>query len=249
MTKRPFAVFDIDGTLIRWQLYHAVADKLAKHGALRAADFDKVRASRMTWKNRSSEQSFDHYEQQLVALVNDAINSISVQEVEAAYDEVITEYRDQVYTYTRDLIDQLRRQNYLLFAISGSQVEMVKLLAEHYGFDDYGGTVYERQGDRFTGRNEPLRSDRKPTYLKELVKKHGAGWQGSVGVGDSESDIAMLSLVERPIAFNPTKQLFQHAAQHGWEVVLERKNMVYELQPPKSKKGKDGSYLLAQTNA
>ena len=26
---RPFAVFDIDGTIIRWQLYHALADELA----------------------------------------------------------------------------------------------------------------------------------------------------------------------------------------------------------------------------
>ena len=33
MTKgRPFAVFDIDGTLIRWQLYHSIADTLARLG-------------------------------------------------------------------------------------------------------------------------------------------------------------------------------------------------------------------------
>ncbi len=28
--SQPFAVFDIDGTIIRWQLYHALADELAK---------------------------------------------------------------------------------------------------------------------------------------------------------------------------------------------------------------------------
>ena len=51
----------------------------------------------------------------------------------------------------------------------------------------------------------------------------------------------MLSTVEQPIAFNPTKQLFEHARTYGWRIVLERKNMVYELEP------RDGSYILAQT--
>jgi HAD superfamily hydrolase (TIGR01490 family) len=243
---RPFAVFDIDGTLIRWQLYHAVADKLAKQGVLDSGDFEKVRASRMDWKNRAGEESFDAYERQLVTLINGAIRGLSVETLEKAYDEVITEYRDQVYTYPRDLIEELRRKNYLLFVISGSQTEIVELLARHYNFDDFGGTVYEQQDGRFTGRNTPLRSDKKPEYLKELVKQHGATWQGSVAVGDSESDIPMLSLVEQPVAFNPTKKLFQHAKQQGWKIVLERKNMVYELEP---REGRDGSYLLAQTNA
>lgn len=239
----PFAVFDIDGTLIRWQLYHAVADKLAHHGVLDPEDFARVRAARMTWKNRAGEDSFDRYEQELVKLINTAISGLAVGELERAYREVIEEYRDQVYTYTRDLIAELRAQNYLLFVISGSQAEIVKLLAEHYGFDDYGGSLYEQKDGRFTGRSTPLRSHRKPEYLKKLVAKHNATWQGSVAVGDSESDIPMLELVERPIAFNPTKKLFQHAKGHDWEVVLERKNMVYQLEP------NDGSYLVAQTNA
>ena len=237
--SRPFAVFDIDGTLIRWQLYHAVADKLAKQDALDAADFALVRASRMDWKNRAGEQSFDDYEQQLVTLVNGAISGLSVKDLERAYAEVITEYRDQVYIYTRNLIEELRHKNYLLFVISGSQAEIVKLLARRYRFDDYGGTVYEQKDGHFTGKNTPLRSERKPEYLKELVKKHDATWTASVGVGDSESDIPMLSLVEKPIAFNPTKKLFQHAKKQGWKVVLERKNMIYELEP------QDGSYVLA----
>ena len=34
-----FAVFDIDGTLIRWQLYHAIADELAKSGHIDAETY------------------------------------------------------------------------------------------------------------------------------------------------------------------------------------------------------------------
>ncbi|PIZ63458.1 HAD-IB family hydrolase [Candidatus Saccharibacteria bacterium CG_4_10_14_0_2_um_filter_52_9] len=237
--QRPFAVFDIDGTIIRWQLYHAVVDELVKTGQLDSGEFQTVRQARMNWKRRHHETSYRAYETILVELFNTAVTDISVEDLRKAYQAVIGSYKDQVYTYTRDLIDELKAKNYLLFAISASQDEIVKMLADYYEFDDAGGSVYEVKNGRFTGQSEILRSERKPEFLKELVKKHSATWQGSIALGDSEGDIPMLSAVEQPIAFNPTKDLFEHAKKQGWPVVVERKNMVYKLEPG------DGSYLLA----
>jgi len=238
MIKRPFAVFDIDGTVIRWQLYHALADELARTGHLDPREFQKVRAARMLWKKRAHETSFEEYERTLVALVDKAITGISVEDLETACRGVIDEYKDQVYTYTRDLIRDLQAKNYLLFAISASQAQIVRLVAEYYGFDDCGGSEYEVKDGYFTGRKELLVSSAKPEFLKRLVAKHNAGWQDSYAVGDSDGDIPMLESVEQPIAFNPTKKLFQHARRHDWKIVIERKNMVYELEP------KDGKYAL-----
>ena len=51
----------------------------------------------------------------------------------------------------------------------------------------------------------------------------------SVRVGDSESDIMFLNLVARPICFNPNMKLWNHAKEKGWEVIVERKNVIYEL--------------------
>ncbi|GAI32477.1 unnamed protein product, partial [marine sediment metagenome] len=36
-----------------------------------------------------------------------------------------------------------------------------------------------------------------------------------VGVGDTESDIAFLKMVEKPICFNPNKKLYQYAKRVG----------------------------------
>lgn len=105
------------------------------------------------------------------------------------------------------------------------------MLAEYYGFDDYGGSEYEVINGHFTGKKALLKKERKPEYLKELVAKHGASYDGSIAVGDSESDIPMLEAVEHPIAFNPTKLLFDHARAQGWKIVVERKNVVYEMEP------------------
>lgn len=237
--QRPFAVFDIDGTVIRWQLYHALADELARKGHINPEEFQKVRAARMLWKKRARATSFEEYEQALVALIDKAITGIKVDDLEAACRGVMDEYKDQVYTYTRDLIRQLQTNDYLLFAISASQSQIVGLIAQYYGFDDFGGSEYEVKDGYFTGQKDLLLSEAKPEFLKRLVNKHGAGWENSYGVGDSESDIPMLSAVKKPIAFNPTKKLFRHAQENGWLVVVERKNMVYRLEPG------SGSYILA----
>ncbi|HET9174278.1 MAG TPA: HAD-IB family hydrolase [Candidatus Saccharimonadales bacterium] len=240
--SRKFAVFDIDGTLIRWQLYHAVADELARRGHFGAIEYEAVKRARMTWKQRAHDDSFKTYEQALVNLVDQAIVGLAQVELQSACRTVISEYKDQVYTYTRDLVRQLKDQHYLLFTISASQQDVVKLLAEYYGFDDWGGSEYEVKDGYFTGKKEILKSERKPEYLQQLVTKHGTSYSGSIAVGDSESDIPMLNIVEQPIAFNPTKQLFEHATARGWNIVVERKNVVYTLGEH------HGSYILAQTD-
>lgn len=241
--RRPFAVFDIDGTLIRWQLYHAVADKLAQQGKLDAAAFAAVKQARLDWKKRAGEASFSDYEEALVVVVDRAITGLSPAELQAACKSVIEEYKDQVYVYSRDLLRRLKSKNYLLFVISASQSQIVELLADYYGFDDFGGSVYEVKAGRFTGKKDVMRRDNKPSYLQRLVDKHNGTYDGSLAVGDSESDIPMLEAVEQPIALNPTKLLFRHAAERGWKIVIERKNMWYELEK------RHGSYVLVQTNA
>jgi len=237
-TERPFAVFDIDGTLVRWQLYHAVADALAREGHIDTTAYQAIREARMNWKRRTGPEAYKQYEQQLVNAYEALLGQLDIEQFETAAQAVFEEYKDQVYTYTRDLIRLLKDRNYLLFAISNSQIEIVKKVAQYYGFDDYVGAVYEQNSGRFTGKVTVHLHD-KDAVLNDLVAKHKASWEGSLAVGDSASDIPMLKLVQQPVAFNPEKKLFDEATMHGWKIVIERKNMVYKLE------AKHGTYLLA----
>ncbi len=237
--SRSFAVFDIDGTLIRWQLYHAIVDALAHQGIIAPNLHQKVRTSRLAWKRRTHLESFKDYEKSLVVAYEQVLTQITIKQYEQAVQAVFDEYKDQVYRYSRNLIRDLRKQNYLLFAISGSQQEVIAKIAAYYHFDDFVGTAYEQANNRFTGKKASHLGS-KHLILQTLVDKHQAGWQGSLAIGDSESDISMLEAVERPIAFNPTRALFEQAKQKGWPVVIERKNMIYELAP------KDRGYWLKE---
>jgi HAD superfamily hydrolase (TIGR01490 family) len=237
---KKFAVFDIDGTLIRWQLYHAIADEMARRGHIEPASYQAMREARMAWKKRTG-GTFKDYELQVIEIYEAVLKTLSFDQLEEAIDAVFEEYKDQVYVYTRDLIAKLKQNDYLLFAISGSQTEIVAKIAGYYGFDDYVGTTYKRLGGRFSGQ-KTIGSHDKDKALKNLVTKHTANYKKSMGIGDGSSDISMLELVETPVAFNPEKALFEHAKSKGWKVVIERKNMVYELET------KDGTYGLVKTN-
>lgn len=235
--SRPFVVFDIDGTLIRWQLFHAMADALAKQGYLDPDDYKAIRDARMQWKRREHVESFKEYELQLVKVYETMLSTLTVDQFNQAARTVITEYQDQVYTYPRGLIRSLKEKDYAILAISGTQQEIIQQVTDHYGFDDCVGSIYEQDEGRFTGVKQ-VALGRKDKVLKELVAKHKLRWQDSVAVGDSAGDISMLELVDKPIAFNPDKALFEHAKSKGWQIVIERKNVVYDLE------AQHGSYLL-----
>lgn len=236
--KRPFAVFDIDGTLVRWQLYHALTGALAKAGYVDKNTFADAKAARMLWKRRTSHESFKDYEKKLIRAYEGILLQLSPVQVEQVAQVVFDEYKDQVYTYTRDLVKKLKSLGYVLLAISGSQVEIVAKIAQYYGFDDCVGTIYQQELGKFTGA-KTIGSADKEAVLKKLIVKHKLSLKDSIGVGDSASDIKMLKLVEAPIAFNPEKVLFDHAKKQGWKIIVERKNMVYELG------NRDGQYFLA----
>ena len=237
-TQRPFAVFDIDGTLIRWQLYHAIADALGKYGYLDSKDYDDIRRARMLWKKRTGSESFPAYSKRVVQAYDHIVKKLDIKQFEDAVDEVFDEYKDQVYSYTRDLIEKLKDDGYLLFAISGSQAEIVEKIAKYYGFDDYMASIYYRKGDHFTGAKR-VASINKKKNLDSLMKRYGVNFTGSIAVGDSIGDIEMLEEVENPIAFNPDSKLLTHARDQGWEIVVERKNAIYEL-----RLGQNGQYKL-----
>jgi HAD superfamily hydrolase (TIGR01490 family) len=227
MSKK-FAVFDIDGTLIRWQLFHAIVHHLGKHNYIDTETHNSIKSARMKWKNRSSSTSFKEYESLLVKAYIASLKQINPRAYELIVDEVFSEYKDQLFVYTRELLKKLKSEGYVLFAISGSQDEIVQKLAAYHGFDAAIGAQLEMKEGAYTGEiTSPIHN--KDEVLSRLVTQYNCTYEGSYAVGDSAGDISMLSAVENPIAFNPEASLFAHAKNNSWTIAVERKNVTYEL--------------------
>lgn len=225
---KKFAVFDFDGTLIRWQLFMAIFYELAIEELIDANDYNEVRKLFDAWKARSSEKAFEQYSKKSVQIFDKHVTKLDIKLFDKAVDKVFDKYKDQVYVYTRDLIKELREKDYYLIAISGSQEQIVEKISRYYGFDEWLGTKYKTTGNRLGGY-AAFPAGKKDKVLLEIIKKQTLTLQDSVGVGDSELDIPMLEVVEKPIAFNPSKGLLDYAKKKKWPIVVERKNVIYQL--------------------
>lgn len=245
--KQKFAAFDIDGTIFRWQLYHELFDALTNAGYINETDRDKVSEARELWSKR--EQSFVDYEELLVGVMERKVIGLQEEVVKQLARDILTCKGHRTYTYTRNLMKSLKQQGYFIIAISGSYQQLVEAFAELHQIDLAIGTDYELEAGKFLRKKRYVFGQKGP-ILKQAVKDYGLSWEESYAVGDSGSDGAMLELVEHPIAFNPDDRLFTLAQAAGWKIVIERKNMMYEMEMSKGKSEDDnGTYVLVKANA
>ena len=235
---KKFAAFDIDGTIFRSGLYREIVYELLALDQIPHEIVEDFAGLEIDWKKRRSDTAFKEYERAMAEAVDRVLPSIKITDFEQAAERVLDRLGEYVYAYTRGLVADLKEQGYTLIAISGSQEELVRPFSEKYGFDLWVGQHYERGDAYFTGHIEKTHKG-KDVILQRLVEENGLSFEGSIAVGDSIGDIEMLSIVENPIAFNPEKDLFAAAKAHGWKIVVERKNMIYELNPYEQ------SYVLA----
>lgn len=229
MSQKPVAVFDIDGTLFRSSLFLELVKRMCNAGLFPPGFKDKYEADRLLWLDRKG--SYETYVGRVVEAFLANIKGISYDETMKIATAVIEEKQHRVYRYTRDLTKELKDEGYFLLAISHSPRFILEGFCKQAGFDKVYGMYYETgPTGNFTGdvadRDLILN---KAAVLERAVRKEGLTFTRSIGVGDTEGDIPMLELVERPIAFNPNNTLYEHAKKRDWKVVVERKDVIYEL--------------------
>jgi len=225
---KKFAVFDIDGTVYRDAMSFIVAEPvLEQYGS--EAEKKALAAAKRTWKDRGSTESYWVYNKTILALFEDVLPRISPDELQKLIDQILKEKGEFRYAYTTGLIKDLKRKGYVLIAISGSIKNIVEPFALANGFDIVVASGLETVDDVFTGKRVVQTNKGKDIVLRTLIAEHGLDVTDSVGVGDTHRDISFLHVVEHPIAFNPNAAFYEEAARHGWDIVLERKNMIYEL--------------------
>lgn len=226
---KKFAIFDIDGTIFRSSLLVEVTEALVEAGIFPISVRKRYAKEYKSWLDRKG--SYDDYIDGVVRVFQDHIKGVHFEDFLAIAKKVVAGHKYRTYRYTRDLVKDLKKRGYFLLAISKSPKGIVERFAKNLGFDKVYGMLYETdKAGKYTGKIMfyDLMSD-KAKVLSRAVDKEGLTFSGSVGVGDTESDIAFLKLVARPICFNPNKKLYDYACRTGWEVVAERKDVVYRI--------------------
>ena len=228
-SRKKVAFFDIDGTVFRSSLLIELVEAFIKEGVFPSDAAALYMREYTAWSNR--EGSYEAYMKAVVLTFIRHIKGVHYGELADIGKLVVAQHGNHVYRYTRDLIASLKHDNYFVVAISQSPKTILDEFCKNYGFDKVYGRIYEiGPQDRFTGllTDEHLVAN-KANIIERVLEKEFVTNEDSVGIGDTDSDIPLLESVVNPICFNPNKALFEHAKKRDWKIVVERKDVIYEL--------------------
>ncbi|MEX0668116.1 MAG: HAD-IB family hydrolase [Candidatus Saccharimonadales bacterium] len=224
--KRPVAVFDVDGTIVRSSLVIEMTHELIRRGIFPQEAEQKFIDERDAWLNRRGH--YDDYVNKIVDVYTTYLVGQEVSKIQEVADKVAKDQAHKTYRYTKDLVAKLKDSHFLL-AISGSGIDSVQSFVKIHGFDlAYGSEIASKDG-LYTNQTLVYGAREKGKTLDRIVDEHNLTLESSIGVGDTENDISFLEMVDQPIVFNPNSELLETAKNRGWKVVVERKDVVYEL--------------------
>jgi HAD superfamily hydrolase (TIGR01490 family) len=226
--KALLAVFDVDGTLFRRGLLPALTRRLVNEEVFSERVREELSEDYYAWVERRG--SYDTYDRLVMELFLRELEGVSVAELQRCARVEVETHGRRVHMYTRDMALRLKEAGYQLIAISGSPQEILDLFLKPLGFDRAWGTVLAQDAaGRYTGEVLENPFGNKRRVMEEFLESAEVGIEGSVGMGDTLSDVGFLEMVDTPIAFNPNRGLFEVARQRGWPIVVERKDVIYNL--------------------
>ncbi len=227
--KQPVALFDIDGTVFRSSLLIELVTELVQAKVFPAEVHTMYEVSHQAWLER--EGTYQTYINDVIEAFLTHITGVYYGDFADVGRNVVTKQRKRVYRYTRDLIKTLKQNGYYLVAISQSPKSILDEFCSQYGFDKVYGRIYELDTTGcFTGSvTDEYLIKNKANIAQRVFEQGNFAEAGSIAIGDTDGDISLLQSVERAICFNPNQILFEHAKRNGWEVVVERKDVIYTL--------------------
>jgi len=227
--KKPVAVFDVDGTIFRSSLLVELVENMVLEGLLPKSVEKYYENAHKKWLDR--EGGYAEYINAMVEAFYKHIKGIHYSDFIDISKKIVANEGKHTYRYTRDLIKKLKKEGYFLLAISHSPKTILDQFCPRLGFDKVYGMIYEiGPEERLTGEVVDKHLILNKAYIvKRAVEKENLTFKKSIGVGDTEGDISFLELVDTPICFNPNSDLYRHAKINNWDVLVERKDVIYKI--------------------
>ena len=226
--KNKVAFFDIDGTIFRKNLAFELISELVWMNVFPKYVKDDLVKLYANWLEHKG--VYEDYRRALVELYAKHLKGCQEESLKKASQSVVRFHKDRTYIFANQIIKDLKSRDYHLVAISGSPKEIVEEFNKHLGFEAALGSVYEvDEKGIYTGRVVFEPPHDKGAVVRQYVAEHQLTLADSYGVGDTESDANMLEVVAHPIAFNPNENLKRIAENEKWKIVVEKKDVIYEI--------------------
>lgn len=220
---KPFAAFDVDGTIFKSSLLSKVIRASRRSGLMSAETFEQADFLWHRWNEENTDDNYQAFIDESVRAFAAEINGKTVEQLQEVTTKMLETESKRMLAFPRLLIETIRDSHYIL-ALSGSPESLVQPFLEKLGFDEVRGTEYQVVGGKFTGANITLGN--KVRVIEKLIEEGVVTRLGSIAVGDTLGDIAMLSFAEKPVTINANQSLADQAKRAGWPRVTETKGHI-----------------------
>lgn len=228
--KRKAAFFDIDGTLVKGFIICAFPEYLSKNGFFDHESNKRIRELLLQYKKGEIDASVAALEiPKEYAL---GIKGQSKEKISALAASFMQEYKKNVLSYAKPLVDLMNANDFLTIAVSGSPIEVIEKL-DFLGFKEFYGSEMSVESGIYDGKikSNLVLTENKNRVFQEIIRANNIDLGASFGFGDTEQDLNMLKKVHCPVAINPEKGLRKIAEQNGW-IVSDGNDILQRIMNP-----------------
>jgi len=217
-----FAIFDYDETLSKGMilpelLFHAEKEGVIRKGVTKEYNdiWDKYKAYSIT---------YDDFVNGTTKVVLDYIADCKVLDfIKCVKESDVIE--NKLNPWVKDLLKMLHDKDYLTIIVSATPIEVLDVIQEKIDIDSFFGTIITVKNGKYTNEVKNLvNNSEKSKIVEKLVKEVDY----TIGMGDSEGDIDMLRLMDKPFLYEPFKDTEDEAKKYNIPVI-NSKNVIKEF--------------------
>ena len=223
---KPFAAFDIDGTVFKSSLLEKAVESCIIQGLFSRIPFETIDRQKKRWQSSNNEGVYQSYLTNLVKAFVKEIAGSNVDDFKRITADMIADQRVRRFSFPRQLMQAIQ-DTHTIVAISGSPTILVEPFLDDLGVNLILGSTFEEAEGAFTGRAIPI-GDKK-ARLRALVESGDVLQEGSIAVGDTVSDKTMLEYATQAVMFNASRTLTNKGVDQGWWRVNEVKDEITAL--------------------
>jgi len=218
--KAGWALFDLDQTLVPWDLQVVFGNFVLKRQGWRRVLLLPFLCSLPLAKCLGNER--------MKRLFLGVVRGMKREKLESLADDFADQVVEQlVYPEVLAEVQKLKEQGRTLVLLSASPELYVARIGERLGFDASFGTEVEWGENVSWLPRFPHGNHKGANKLVRLEREFGRStkelWQKSVGYSDSKADLPMFSICEEKVAIHPEGLFLEKAEEGGWRILKPAK--------------------------
>jgi len=214
------AIFDLDNTLLSIDSDHAWGEFLLEQGAVDPVAYREANDRFMADYEAGTLDIHAFLEVALAPLAENSPEQLAAWHQQFMASKV----EPHILPKGEELLARHRTRGDTLLIITATNRFITGPIAERLGVDDLIAVEPEVIDGRYTGRvtGTPSYREGKVTRIREWLADKDLTLDNAWFYSDSHNDLALLELVEHPVAVDPDPTLRTEAEARGWKIISLR---------------------------